>query len=128
MAGIDVPAWRANSSASRMLSPVPIRIGVVPGAASASAMRAIDEPMTRAICTAESRSTSPMATIDWKRLDRLDVHVGEGGFVLVDIEEPERPPEPLGHIERDVGALRHLGLGHPVPGRDEHAGRPPAGR
>ena len=42
-------------------------IGVEPGAASASAIRAIDEPMTRAIWTAGSRSTRPMATMDWKR-------------------------------------------------------------
>ena len=66
MAGIDAPACLANSSASRMLSPEPMMIGVVPGAASASAMRAIDDPITRAICTAVSRSTIPMATMAWK--------------------------------------------------------------
>ena len=40
-------------------------MGVEPGPASASAMRAMDEPMTRAICTAVSVSTRPTATIDW---------------------------------------------------------------
>ena len=65
MAGIDASACRANSSASRTLSPVLMRMGVVPGAVSASAIRAIDEPITLAIWTAESRSTMPSATSDW---------------------------------------------------------------
>ena len=65
MAGIDVPACRANWSASMTLSPVDIRIGVEPGAVSASAIRAIDDPMTRAIWTAVSTSTRSMATMAW---------------------------------------------------------------
>ncbi len=121
IAGIDVPARWANRSASRMLSPVPIMMGVAPGAASASAIRAIEEPITRAIWTAGSRSTRPMATIDWKIRTRLDVHVGERLLGVTHVEEPERPPEPLGHVERDVGAGRHFGLGHQVPRRDQHA-------
>ena len=67
MAGMDVPARRANSSASMMLSPDETRIGVAPGGVSASAIRAMDVPITRAICTADSTSTRSMATIDWNR-------------------------------------------------------------
>ena len=95
-------------------------MGVEPGAVSASAMRAIDEPMTRAIWTAESRSTRPMATIDWKmRTASMSMSVKAGSSSSTS-RKPERPPEPLGHVERDVGALGHLGLGQPVPGRDQH--------
>ena len=37
-----------------------------------------------------------------------------------DVEEAQRPPEPLGHVQRDVGALRDLGLGQSVVGRHQH--------
>ena len=65
MAGREVPAWRANWSASMTLSPDETSMGVEPGPASASAIRAMDEPMTRAICTAVSVSIRPTATMDW---------------------------------------------------------------
>jgi len=67
MAGSEVPARRANWSASITLSPDDVRIGVEPGAVSASAIRAIDVPMTRAIWTALSTSTMSMATMVWNR-------------------------------------------------------------
>ena len=67
MAGSEAPALRANSSASRTLSPEGTMMGVLPGAASASAIRAIDEPMTRAMCRPDSSSNSPMAIMARKR-------------------------------------------------------------
>ena len=122
MAGRDSAARRANRSASMTLSPDEAkRTGVVPGAASASAIRAMDEPMTRAIWTAVSVSARPSATMCWKSAHRLEVHVGEGRVVVVHVEEPERPPEPPGVVGRQVGELGDLGLGQPPAGRDEQA-------
>ena len=61
-----------------------------------------------------------MATRYWKSLGRLEVHVGEGGVVVVDVEECECPPETPGDVRRQTPVrLGHLGLGQPVAGRDE---------
>ena len=62
MAGTAASATLAKASAARTLSssdPMPI----VPGATSASAIRAIDEPITRASCNAVSTSVAPSRTI-----------------------------------------------------------------
>ena len=121
MAGREVPAWRANWSASMTLSPDETSMGVEPGPASASAIRAMDEPMTRAICTAVSMSIRPTATMDWNSRDRFDVHVGEDRVVVPHVEEAEGPPEPSGGLDGDVGGLGHLGLGHATLGGQHQA-------
>ena len=102
-----------------MLSPDDETNGVAPGAASASAIRAIDVPMTRAICTAASVSTRPMATMRLEGTDGLEVHFGEGRVVVAHVQEAEGAPEPSGVLGRDRGEGGDLGLGQPVAGRDQ---------
>ena len=65
MAGIVTSAMPANASAERMGSTSALTMS--PGTSSASAMRAMDEPITRAICTAVSASAAPSACRPWNR-------------------------------------------------------------
>ena len=55
-----------------------------------------------------------------EQADRIDVHLGEDGVVVVDVEEAQRPPEPAGHVDGDVGGLGHLDLGEAVAGGHQH--------
>ena len=90
-------------------------MGVVPGAVWASAIRAIDDPITRAICTAESRSITSMATMDWNnRTASTSMSVKTG--VVPEVQKAEGPPESSSHLERDPGGLGHFGLGETATG------------
>jgi len=52
--------------------------------------------------------------------DRLEIHLGEGGIVLVHVDEAERAPEATSQVDGDVGPRRDLGLGQAFAGGDQH--------
>ena len=65
MVGTVASAMLTNSSAARTVSPSAVPRAMVP-MTSASAMRTIDEPMTRDICRAVSTSAIPTRSSPWK--------------------------------------------------------------
>ncbi len=70
MAGSDRSARRTKRSAASILDPAPDpdapTIPRTAGATSASAIRAIEEPITRASCSAVSTSAAPRSTMVWR--------------------------------------------------------------
>ena len=64
MAGMVSSATLAKASADMTGSTSGLTM--LPGTSSASAIRAMDEPMTRAICSAVSVSVAPSACMPWK--------------------------------------------------------------
>ena len=54
-----------------------------------------------------------------EEVDGLDVHDRERRVVVPDVEEPQGPPEALRRLGGHAGLLGHLGLGQPVPGRNQ---------
>ncbi len=126
MAGMEASACRANWSASRTLSPVAPRMGVVPGPAWAAAMRAIEIPITLAVWTADVGVGQSHRDHRLEEPHRFDVHLAEGRLVLVEVEEAERPPESLDELEREPGDLGDFGLGE-LPCRSARAAGRPSG-
>ena len=120
MAGMEVPACRANSSASMTLSPEGIRMGVAPGRGLGlgdPGHRRADDPghLHGRVHVDQAHGHHGL-----EQPDGLDVHFGEDGVVVPDVEEAEGPPEPPGQLDGDVGGLGHLGLGQPVLGGHQH--------
>ena len=64
MAGMVSSAMLAKASAD--ITGSTSRLIMLPGTSSASAIRAMEEPMTRAICSAVSVCVAPSACIPWK--------------------------------------------------------------
>ena len=121
MAGIDVPAWRANCVGVDDA----VAGGDEDGSGAARRLgfgdpghRRPDHPghLHRRVHVDQVHGHHRL-----EEPDGLDVHLGEHGLVVADVQEPEGPPEPPGHLDRDVGGLGHLDLGQAVAGGHQHA-------
>ena len=126
MAGMVTSATLAKASADMTGSTSGLTM--LPGTSSASAIRAMDEPMTRAICSAVSVSAAPERLHALEEPHRLEVEVGEGAVVVVDVGEAEGPPEALELVELDPGELGDLGPGVAAARRARACARPRRGR
>ncbi len=89
------------------------------GDTSASAMRAIDDPMTRANWRLVLDVGHAEVHHRPEDHERLDVEVGEHALVGLHVGEAQGPPEAPGELEVHARHLRHLGLGVAALGRDE---------
>ena len=73
-----------------------------PGTISASAMRAIDDPITRANWSAGVGASGPERLHPLKQPERFEVEIGKGEIILVDVGKPEGPPEALQQVGIDA--------------------------
>ena len=121
MAGIVTSAMPANASAERTGSTSALTMS--PGTSSASAIRAMEEPMTRGHLDRRLGIGGAERLQALEDPDRFEIEVGEGAVVVVDPGEAEGAPEALQHVDADTGELGHLDPGVAAARRDQQAVR-----
>ena len=126
------PALTTMRSSVSSASPPTGRAGATPATRALmtstcdDAMRAIDDPITRLICSTRSaEATSP--AISWPTsVEDLDVGVGEGHLVRPGHRVAERAPQLATWSAVEAGALARPWPGRRPPPRAPSAARPPA--